>query len=871
MAAKRGPRDGRSSDMSFSWMTKNGSGDWEQWRIWLAGWMATQTGSAGVKLNAMVWFAGTYLPLVPGAVDPIEFFKAGSERTLPDLRGLLEKTMSPVTAVKNQNWIVDLLDWVIQEHLTEPDDLGKPAALVGNPFAKGKEKSLITESVHNPLPYAYIRELRSILCPDLRGNFRDWEWAQQQSGQVRTDFGDWYEVDPGLIDREDRDCVWRAREVLRPIGGERRVVTVYEMWSPVRAMALQIKLHLPLRTYQVRFLDSGEADTWRYTANGWAINRRHPFALGKETNPWSRGVFRRMVSHDTGQIMTGLYINTNKTADLNKESRERGYTVPWQNEDVLYWLSKLRNWQEKYNPISGPMACSNLEDKYFSGVKTSEQKRDMGAMCFLFRDPTTKGADREKPITNYSLPGLWYQLLSTLEDKVAARGQTLSNGVRLRFVEPYAEDSGAQPTKTDFPLHSLRVSLLTCYAMEGRIPMAVLSKLIAGHARILMTLHYTRPTPAMVSDAMDRASKRIEEYQHDGLKIFLVDADDRQITGGTAFIDVDSVRLALASRNPIGWEYRSVGLCLVGGNHVRSDEMVNVGGCWNGGELLDKVRRIYGPVPHGDENCVRCRWLVTDATYLPNLVAHLNMLSYKASLAGNLVVELEQAVEEFEDEIFFANEADVPFTREAEKQVIERRLERQKGEANEYASDLVACFQLISKLIAIEEGRDANDGGSKLLAVGTLEDIHQPISLIETTSEMWQLSQICEDAEIYADLSDDLRKTPALQKRSEELNALLLKNGYTPVFMNMDERMQLIAGNAMMRSMAAQASPNDQLEGFRQVANLIEMEDSLHLLPTGIRALEQTIERPLVKLTDLISSSAKQVREVIRDQSKRNL
>ena len=44
---------------------------------------------------------------------------------------------------------------------------------------------------------------------------------------------------------------------------------------------------------------------------------------------------------------TGLYISTNKTADQNKDQFERGYEIPWQNETVLYWLEKLRNWQEK--------------------------------------------------------------------------------------------------------------------------------------------------------------------------------------------------------------------------------------------------------------------------------------------------------------------------------------------------------------------------------------------------------------------------------------------------------------------------------------------------------------------------------------------
>ncbi|MHC8341655.1 hypothetical protein [Pseudomonas sp. HLT2-19-2] len=54
-----------------------------------------------------------------------------------------------------------------------------------------------------------------------------------------------------------------------------------------------------------------------------------------------------------------------------------------------------------------------------------------------------------------------------------------------------------------------------------------------------------------------------------------------------------------------------------------------------------------------------------------------------------------------------------------------------------------------------------------------MQDIHQPISIIETSSEMPQFAQICEDAEIYPDLLDDLRKTPVIEKRSRALNRLL--------------------------------------------------------------------------------------------------
>ena len=44
--------------------------------------------------------------------------------------------------------------------------------------------------------------------------------------------------------------------------------------------------------------------------------------------------------------MTGFFINTNKTADINKEESDKGYDIPWQYEESQYWLAKLRDWQE---------------------------------------------------------------------------------------------------------------------------------------------------------------------------------------------------------------------------------------------------------------------------------------------------------------------------------------------------------------------------------------------------------------------------------------------------------------------------------------------------------------------------------------------
>ncbi|PYG96650.1 hypothetical protein CVV67_32095, partial [Arthrobacter stackebrandtii] len=404
--------------------------------------------------------------------------------------------------------------------------------------------------------------------------------------------------------------------------------------------------------------------------------------------------------------------------------------------------------------------------------------------------------------------------------------------------------------------------LLTCFAIEGQVPIPALSKLLAGHSRLLMTLYYVKPTPAIMTQALDAATARVEATQAESLRTFLRDQDIRQIKTKVAYREEASIEAVLANRNPVGWEHRHVGICLVGGNTTKLDESGTVGGCWNGGEFqFSKINvgDTYGPVPNGPENCTRCRWLATDARYLDALRAQFNNQSYKASLAANLALEHEHTRDALLDARYLATEEGRPFVQQHELQEAERRYEKQIVLADQYAQDMIATFKLIARVIAIEEARTEGDNITKLVSVGTMQDIHQPISLIETSSELLQLTQICEDSELYPDLADEVRKTPAIEKRSRALNRLLMRNGYTPVFMQMDERMQLIAGNAMMRAMARKASPNDQLEGFTYITGVLEVGQHLKLLPEGIKALESIYHSPVIKLSDLIATAGKAI------------
>ena len=610
-------------------------------------------------------------------------------------------------------------------------------------------------------------------------------------------------------------------------------------------MVIFMKLHLPLRTYQVSMLDSGEADTWRYESGHWKLNDKHDFALGSEKRPFGKGIFRRIHDTMTGQYSTGLYINTNKTADQNKDELERGYIIPWQNEEVLYWLEKLRNWQEKYNPIVKPTDCTTLSIKHTGKKKSQTQLESMGEIAFLFRDASAKGGDRSKTIGYAATDDFWYQLLLTLENQLAEQGNTLDNGERLKLVVDYPEDTpGRAKTATNHPLHSLRVSLITCYTMDTQLPLPVISKLLAGHSRILMTIYYNKITPSVMAEKMSEAEGELEGKAKQSVRNFLKDASLAQIQCKMVYHKEDSIQAALVNRNPIGWEERSAGLCLVGGNTVKSDEVSTLGGCWNGGELIRDASaaayRIYDSVPHGPENCIRCRWFITEARYLPALNAQFNQLSYKAHQAANLSVEIEGELEALKDEQFFCEEQGTPFTKHNDMQVLQRRYEKQQVEADEYTKDWIACFELISKIIHVEEARNDDDTKDKLIAVGNEQDISHALKFVETESELLHLSLLCDDAEFFPDLQDELRKTPAIEKRSRQLSRALMKKGFEPIFMEMDEKQQLIAGNAMLRQMAKIADPHDKLEGYRKVANYIEAGEYLEenkLFSAGMSAL----------------------------------
>lgn len=751
----------------------------EMWRTLAAEWfkgrkISRDTSSASIDRFLLLYVHELHLEMNPYT------FLSRNYSAPPFIEQLNVNTNK---AAKYNNSIHEFLAWILYEKLSIENDNGHKVipAEYWNPVPRRSYSSTNNvETYKAPLPYRYIRDLRSMLCQG--PNFKAWLWAQQviESGSKGSD---WVEVDCAVIDEQDPDCVWRKRKVNIydyinkghvPID-EREI---YEIWSPVRAVALYIKLELPLRTFQVRVLDSGEADTWRYEKGRWQLNPG-PLSMGSEKRPSMRGVFHRSIDINTRRVMTGFYINTNKTADINKEEKDKGYTIPWQNEAVLYWLEKLRNWQEKYNPISAPTPWTALEHRHFGNIRPHDDILvTRGAACFLFRHASAnKAEERSMPLPSNALDQIWYRLLSGMEKRCEALGETLDDGSKIQFVVP---DS----IGTLYPLHSLRVSLITAYALEGGVPFHILSKLIVGHARLIMTLYYTKAGKAHVTEIMREAERKMLEQEKSIYRRFLQEATYQQIQERFAVNDHAALFAASQQKSAASFVFEDKGICLMG-----------CGACDIGGEEMTKrgTTKLYASVPGfpHEKNCVRCRFFITGPAFLPGLIVHFNYVSYMLSECSRRFEAFEQQVSELESIRLKCEENGLPFTKVEDLGRLCRFHEEEAQKADKLCNDLHASLRLIDRctqLLKISEGK-----GVKLVPVGTVSDVGY--ALDEIQSDMHQYEVICENAVLYPEVD----ASKATLRRSQILDAMLQMNGRSPVLFRLTEDQQLMVGNHIMQ------------------------------------------------------------------------
>ena len=735
------------------------------------------------------------------------------------------------------------LEWVLtRPDYTEEDDEGRlqisPA--FRNPISRLSSSGIQqpSESVRPTLPYGYIDELRRMIAEG--PNFQDWRWAQNALGRSMSSLAErwdtsldedaddkriaavWFEVDEDMIDYADADCVWRTRT--RTVrgepgkkGGGRAKETIYEIWSPVRWVALLVKLQLPLRTFQVRMLDSGEADTWKWQDGEWIVNQ-NPLAIGDTNRPYENGVFLRPNRLVDGNAKVLLHINTNKTADREKAGAAKGYNVPWivggpLHQDPFYWMEKLRRWQGKYNPLKRLTPWAELDGRHIT-TKSEVQLAHYRDTAFLFRAPEDEDSPH-LPLAINKLDRPWFLCLDELESRLAKRNECLPNGEPIRLVP--AQDMGRTGVKTFFSLHSLRVSLITALAIDGQVPLAILQK-IAGHSRLIMTLYYTKPGAAQTRDVIQAGVKRLNDLADDTIIDWLANAEYAQLVRDAIANSPEALRAAIPEqkhlRAPSGWMSMMDGLCLVGGNNVE----LEAPGCHNGGPNIGNTTSPrYAPVIGGARNCPMCRWFITRPYFYPQLAARWNNVSYHCFDARELVVSAEQRFRDVEDRRATALANDEAFGEQRLYKEVQRALENALQKFEELTQTAAALTRLLERCrSALSQG-----DGTSLIAVGAFGEFEYAIE--EVSSELLQVSGVSEGALLY----HDLNAGKAVLRQSQLLDAALARDNLPPVFLALTETEQQLVGSALLKQLALQMNPDNPALGRYQVISLIDARQSL--------------------------------------------
>ena len=403
-----------------------------------------------------------------------------------------------------------------------------------------------------------------------------------------------------------------------------------QIYSPVRATLLLTLLMIPIRGLQARLLDSGEADEEVMHFDELKLGGPLIFRMEANSSVFAvRGrqesVFRK-IRDSSAQLagrpsdFVGFWINTNKTPiGTGDITQDRGYEIPWQREDLIYYLAKLRDWQVRHNPLRQLFSRDEL------GVERlrvpAPWNKALPKYAYLFRDKVDGLAGEFAPPTHSQLRSLFLRALAEVEDRFADSGWLNSDGERLSLVE--VDDYGG-PKGSAYSLHGLRVAGISALAEAG-VPTPIIAEFVAGHATVLMTLYYQKFGPATVTRLLNEAIEAEANKSHE-LWVAALPSTREASFGRYAG------HVSAAEQFPSGvrglWSIKLDGACPNG--QQRCHEGSPAG------------KNTFGAVPGGSQNCPLCRFWVTGPTFLAGQVIAINNLLFTIRKRSEALVELHR-------------------------------------------------------------------------------------------------------------------------------------------------------------------------------------------------------------------------------------
>lgn len=532
-----------------------------------------------------------------------------------------------------------------------------------------------------------------------------------------------------------------------------------DIWSPTRAIGLLFLLTVPIRTIQMRLLDSGEGDEF---IPDLASYEHQPNASKLAEKDRQEGVLKRIWDGSKQRYYVGLHITTNKTGKVGTSDFETPYDIPWECEELIPYLVMLKEWQSQYNPPTRKLTRRDVSDK---GLHPNDAVKTLPGYYFLFRDPANKVAAKDEPVSHGRMRIFFLKCLQEAQKRLRAEGED----VTVVWVD---ENRNLQ---SNYTLHGLRASGITHF-VEAGVPIQVVAEFVAGHATLLMTLHYARFSAGYITDIIDKALRVMEEGEEEEFVNLLGQNPFEQLPGLVASNSEDGVRM-LADTSPGTWSISLDGICPVGRAL-----------CNEGGERVSSHNNpYYAPVPFGPRNCAQCRFFITGDVFLNGQVIAFNnwlfAISEKAKDLNRIKTQVAEA------------EAKGSKGRKLER--IRTQVVVLEKEIDLMLQSLQARFILIEKSrLLMRNGDRAQSDKHQLISLSSQEDLQ---IVLESTSEFDLLDFVAQSCEVFPEKSEP----SAPLRKGKILDQFLSRNGYEPLFYALTENDALAAGNKLTRFLTA--------------------------------------------------------------------
>ncbi|MGB8419596.1 VPA1269 family protein [Paraburkholderia sp.] len=570
---------------------------------------------------------------------------------------------------------------------------------------------------------------------------------------------------------------------------DRTTGNLVTVWDPSMTVCMFGLLETPLRSHQMRWLDSGEFDQRVYDEGKHAL-------VGNPSKLAIKGRVEgalQLISDSAGQDpWLSMWVNTNKSAQY--DSKEIGYSYPYISSQFQELLLMQRSWQRRYLP---PLRRLVPYTEYQNDTKERPRAAaKLKGIAPLFRD--SRSADQDKPIAYAKLKIFYTSLLAETQKRIEEK-----YGRKIQLVRMVGDK-----VRWLVDLHTLRVSGITAL-IEAGVPLEIVSRFIAGHHTLMMTIHYIKYAPSKLHARLKEAYDNV--------------LNDVDFAGSPEFqTNLDELAPYLLGQNGPGAGAGFIALKEATGLlTINTDGICPGTSCDNGGPLISKSQDSYGPVP-GGQRCGLCRFWITGPAHLHGQVAAVNNLAYKIRKKGLEVAELNDKRLDAEDQ-----------GKQREARALNDKVELLSRELGIDVNEWFARYRYAERSMALMNDYLATKSkvvgkGEKVPAVTSASAPELKVTL-ESAHEFELLNHITQ----MADFTTGFRNNEAELEKRSVLSTLMMENGVRPFLLQLTEDHACEAGNLLSSMILHQVEGQDLdevLTGHRPLADYPALSKAINMM-----------------------------------------